>query len=277
MGLFIVLNVPVVQLFCLGALGLLFGDESVLKHALNDVLLAGLGASWVVHGVVGRRRLGKTREHGGLCNSDRFQGLAKISLCSCCKAICALPQIDLVQVDLKNLVLGEQVLKFQGQQNFVDLSGESLLRAQVHVSRHLHGDGGSTLALGVAQIGQTRTNETDVVNASVLVKACVLDRQDGILHHLGNVFEGSQVSALFTEFANLFALNRINPHGELGAVIGEVRDIRQLWIGHGKCHTNQEQATKHKGRAQANGPGEETHQKTPEVVLGGVLFQSLWL
>ena len=89
---------------------MLGGDEAVFFHALNDVELANAGTLGVADRVIGRRGLGETRQHGGFSNGDVFQGVAEIRFAGRSKTIGAVAQKDLVHVDLKNLLLGEQVL-----------------------------------------------------------------------------------------------------------------------------------------------------------------------
>ena len=99
-------------------------------------------------------------------------------------------QKNLVHVDLKNLVLGQHVLKFEGQQNFVNLAGVALLCRQVSIARDLHGDGRRTLTFRAADVGQAGANHAQVIDATVLKKARILNRQNGVFHDLRDVLDG---------------------------------------------------------------------------------------
>ena len=116
-----------IQLFGLGGYFLLFGNEPVVLHTLNDVELPRPGAFGVDDGVVGGRCLGQASQHGGLRYRDVFQWLAKIGLGRSGETICPVAQKNLVHVNFENLVLGEQVFELEGEQNFVELARESLL------------------------------------------------------------------------------------------------------------------------------------------------------
>ena len=95
------------QFFLLGFGRLLRGDESVLFHPFDDVLLADSGALGIADGVVGRGGLGQSCQHCGLCNGQRFQRFAKIGLGGCGKTISPIAQENLIHVNLKNLILGQ--------------------------------------------------------------------------------------------------------------------------------------------------------------------------
>ena len=92
------------------------------------------------------------------------------------------------------------MFQLEGQQNFVKFAGEGFFGRQIHIARHLHGDGGGPLAFGAAHIGQARANHPQIVHAAVLVKARVFNGQHRVNHHVGNVVDGGQRAALFTKF-----------------------------------------------------------------------------
>ena len=146
----------------------------------------------------------------------------------------------MVQIDFKNLVFAEQVFELVGEQQLVNFAGEGFLGSQVHITSHLHGDGGSTLAFGAAHIGQAGTCQTDVVHPAVLVEAGVFDGQHRLLDHIGNVFEGNQFAPLFAKLANHLALGGKNPHRQFGPVVGQIGNVGQLGIGHGQRDTDQQ-------------------------------------
>ena len=110
------------QFLSLGLDGLLGGDVAVDHHAVDDVQLPRACAFGVPDGVEGRRRLGQTCQHRGFGDGDVFQGFAEISFSSRCKSIGPVAQKNLVHVDLENLVFGQQVLEFVGQQNLINFA-----------------------------------------------------------------------------------------------------------------------------------------------------------
>ena len=246
------------------------GDEAVVLHTLDDVELARAGTFGVVDGVIGRRRFGQASQHGGFGNAQILNRFAKVGFGCCRKTICAVAQENLVQVDFKNLVFAQQMLELVGQQQFVNFAGEGFLRRQVDIARHLHGDGGGSLAFGATHVGQTGTRQTDVVHPAMLVKTCVFDRQHGLLDHIGDVFEGHQFASLFAKLANDFAFNGKNPHGQLGSVVGQIGDVRQLGIGHGQRDTYEQNQAQESRHTQPCSPNEEAPQYLPQAGLGGL-------
>ena len=222
------------QVFLLGLCRLFGGDVAGVMHALDDVELTRTSALGVADRVVGGRGLRQTREHGGFGDADRFERLAKVCFAGCREAVGAISQIDLVHVDLENLVLAQQMLEFEGQQNFVDLAGEGLLGGEVHIARHLHGDGGGALALDLAEVGQRSAHHPLVVHAAMFEETGIFDSEDRIFHHIRDFIDGSQISTLFAEFAQQGSFLRINPKRELGSIVCQLGNIGQIWIGHGQ-------------------------------------------
>ena len=95
--------------------------------------------------VVARRRLRQAGQHRDLGQIQVAQIFSEIDLGGRREAVGALAEIDLVDVELEDLVLGQAVLDLEGEQRFVELARERLLRGQEEVARHLHGDGGGAL------------------------------------------------------------------------------------------------------------------------------------
>ena len=159
--------VSYIEFFLFGRLGLIAGDEAVFLHALNDVQLTDFCPLRIDDGVVGRGCFRQAGQHGCLGNRDVLERLAKVSLRSGGKSVSPVPQKNLVHVDLKNLVFGQQMLKLEGQQDFIDLAGIAFLGRQVDIAGHLHGDGGRALAFRPAQIGPTRTQHAQIIDAAM--------------------------------------------------------------------------------------------------------------
>ena len=66
----------------------------------------------------------------------------------------------------------------------------------------------------------------------MVIKAGIFNGQDRVLHDLRYVFELGVIAPFFAKLANQSALHRVHPHGQLGSVISQVRDIGQLGVGH---------------------------------------------
>ena len=251
---------PQFQLLGLGGLRLGGGDEAVFEHPVDDVQLSHPCALGIAHRVVGRGRFGQTGQHRRLGDRHVLELLAKIGLCGGREAICPLAQEDLVHVDLQDLLLGQQVFQLEGQQHLIDLAGVGLVGRQVHVARHLHGDGGRTLALGLPQVGQRGAHHALVVHPAVLEKPRVFDRQHGVLHHVGNLGDGQQVAPFLAKFPDQLAVGREHAQRQLGAVVGQVGDIGQVGVGHGQCDADAHEQRDKGGQDQARQGGHRPRQ-----------------
>ena len=221
------------ELLILGKLGFLLGDESVFHHPVDDVALAQPRALRVADGVVGGGCFGQTCQHGRLGNRDVFQRLAIVGFGRGRKAVRAIAQKNLVHVNFENLVLAQHVLQLEGQQNLVNLAGEGLFRRQVDIARHLHGDGGCALTLGLAHICQSRAQHAQIVYPSMLVEPGIFNGEHRIGHDLGNLGDGCQIATLFAEFGKQVTFSGKNSQWKFGAVVRQIRNIGQIGEGHG--------------------------------------------
>ena len=88
----------------------------------------------------------------------------------------------------------------------------------------------------------------------MLIEACVFNGQHRVFHHFGNVFERREVAPLFAEFANLHALGGEDSHGEFGAVVCEVGNVRQLGVNHRQRDAHEQGDGQAQDRQQAKRP-----------------------
>jgi hypothetical protein len=144
-----------------------------------------------------------------------------------------LAEVDLVHVDLEDLLLVQLALDLQRQQDLVDLAGEGLLGRQIEIARDLHRDRRCTLALArLAEVREAGAQDTDIVDAAVLVEARVFDREHGLLHDLRDLLDRREVAALFTELADEHAVGGEDAHRQLRPVVGEAADLGQVGVSH---------------------------------------------
>ena len=121
-------------------------------------------------------------------NTGAADRSAEIDLRRGREAVCPLPQIYLVHVQLEDLVFAEAVLDLEGQHCLVELARECPFRRQKEVPGHLHRDRARSLpAAAGREVGVGRTQHADVVNAGMLVEALVLGSQDRAFQNLGHL------------------------------------------------------------------------------------------
>ena len=92
-------------------------------------------------------------------------------------AIGAGAEIDPVQIDLEDLVLGEAVLEPQRQQGLADLARKAPLGRQEQVFGELLGDRAAALdEMPGGEIGERGAQQPDRIDAEMAVEAAVLGR-----------------------------------------------------------------------------------------------------
>jgi hypothetical protein len=251
------------QFLLLGGFRFSRRDEAVVRHPLDDVLLARPGPTGSADRVVGGRRLRQAGEHRRLGDGQVLHRLAEVRFRRRGETIGAVAQEDLVHVDLQDLVLGEHVLQLERQQYFVQLAREGLLGRQVDIAGHLHRDRRCTLAFHPSQVGQRRPDQALVVDAAMRIEARVLDGQDGVHHHLGDVADRRQVAPLFAEFPHQHTLGGIDAQRQFWTVIRQIGDIGQVWVGNRKRDTYDGGNAEHGPEQQPAAPEEYAQQSAP--------------
>ena len=157
-------------------------DEAGFEHAAQHILLAHGGARRIDHRVVCGRRLRQARQHRGLSQAERVQRLAVVGPCGHCKAISALAEVDLVDVELEDLVLAQFALDLECKQDLVELAVIGLLAREEEVACNLHGDRRCALAAPArGQVGEGSAGDAQRINPGMLVEALVLRGEDGVL------------------------------------------------------------------------------------------------
>ena len=89
------------------------------------------------------------------------------------------------------------MLKLRRDRDFVKLTHVALLGRQEAVTRHLHGDRGTALALASGDdVRDERAADAGEINARVLIEVRVFSREDGELHLARELLNRDIVPAL---------------------------------------------------------------------------------
>src|SRR2546427_11113523 len=123
--------------------------------------------------VVDRRRLGKRRQRGRFRDVQLRGVFAEVDLCCGLHPMGARPEVDLVQVQLENRVLGEVALDLDCDARFLELTRELLLAADLvreDVAGELHAD--RREALRIAERQQIRLEGTERSEERRVGKEC---------------------------------------------------------------------------------------------------------
>ena len=156
------------------------------------------------------------------------------------------------------------MLELEGQQNFVNFARVGFLGRQVNIACDLHGDGRGALAFDPPQVGNGSPQNAFVIDAAVLIKTRIFDGQHRIGHDFGDLRNGRELAPLLTKFANQRAFQREHPQRQLGPVVGQLRDIWQVWIGHRQGHCQQHQHRQYAGGGKTQAPQGNTQQPAPQ-------------
>ncbi len=193
---------------------LLLGYQPEFEHAPQHVVAAILCPLRAGDGVGGGGRLGQCGQDGHLVQVEFVQVATEIDRGRGGDAICALPEIDLVQVQFEDLVLGQLPFDLQREEDFADLALIGALPGQKEVAGKLHGDGAAALgALAGAEQVDAGAQQTHRIHAAVPVETFVFRRHKGLQEALGHLGYGYGFAPLFCEFADQAAVMGIHLKG----------------------------------------------------------------
>ena len=190
-------------------------DKTGFDHVGEHLGGARRGQLAVAGRVEPRRRLQEARDHRALVEIEPPRRDPEIAVRGGVNAVGAGAQIDPVQIDFEDLVLGEPMFEPQCQQGFADFAREAPLGCQEQVLCQLLGDRAAAFddAAG-GEIGQRRARQPDRVDAEMAVKPAVLGRDDRLGQIGRHLLQGQRL-------AEQIAVSR-----EQTAVGGEDRDAR---------------------------------------------------
>ena len=138
----------------------------------------------VVDRRVGLRALGQRRQQRRLRQRQIAHMLAEVILRRRLKPIRPVPQIDLVGIQRKDLVLGEHALDLHRQQYLLQLAPIRLLVGQKQIPRQLHGQRGRALRPAArVQVPPRRAHRPHQVHSPVPLERLVLNREQRLPQH----------------------------------------------------------------------------------------------
>ena len=164
-------------------LGFRFRDESQRRHRGQHHLRAPLGAVRIARRREPRRRFDEAGEHRGFREVELLCGFAEIALRGGFDAIGAGAEIDAVEIEIEDLVLGEFALQPQRQNELLDFARVSPVLREEQVFRQLLRDRRAALRNAAAHdVGAQRASDAHRIDAMMVVEAPVLDRDEGLRH-----------------------------------------------------------------------------------------------
>ena len=168
----------------MGVGGLGRGDRAAAHHQVErDAGAAARGLD-----VGGRRIIGRRLDEAGddrrLGDRERRRAVPEEAARGGVDAVGAAAEIDAVQIEFEDLVLGEAPFERERQDRLAQLAGEGALVGEEDVAGELLGDGRDAahpVAAGDAE--PEAADDADRIDAEMRAEAAVLDRDHRVAHH----------------------------------------------------------------------------------------------
>ena len=187
-------------------LDLVFREEPLIPHQAQHDVAAPHRALGVRARVVERGRLGERGQGRGFRDVQLPRRLPEVDLGRGLDPVRARAQVDLVQVELEDRVLGEIALDLHRDAGFLELARELLLPADLigkDVAGQLHTDRREALRIAERQqIRLERAQDAPVVDAVMGVKPLVLGGDERLPQRHRNGGERKHGAALQPELAD---------------------------------------------------------------------------
>ena len=168
-------------------------------------------------------RLGQGRQEGDFRDGQLVQRLAEIIQRRGAHAIAVLAQIDLIEIQLEDLLLGIGGVDADGQDRLAHLARHLEVGIEQEAPRHLLGDGGGALRTAPfqhqADILDRGAQDAGGIDAGMVVEIAVLGGGEGLLHQLGDEGGGHEDAPLMGKLAQHRAVAGIDPGGDGRLVI----------------------------------------------------------
>ena len=222
--------------------GLFFVDVAPFEHAPDRVVAAVDRALAVARQLIIGRPLRQNGEIRRFRDRELAQRLVEIVERSGGDAIGAVTEIDLVQVKLEDAVLIEHALDALRDETFAQLGPHGAEQtadaartfggtASQHVAGDLLRDRGSALqAVALNDIernAQHGARKALIIKTGVFEETRVFNRDEGVLHVIGNLFDRHEHALLARELSDERAIASINAARDRRFVILQIGERRQ--------------------------------------------------
>ena len=230
-----------------------------IAQTAQHIHLPGFGLFGSAEGIVRAGGLGQTGNNRALGQGNVRRVFAEVGAGRSLHAVGVFTQVDLVEVDGEDLVLGVVLLHPVGQDGFLHLAGVTALGGKQQLFDELLGDGAAALALPtLAEVVDGRAQNGHRVHAHMLVEAVVLGRQKGHGQIARHVLEADDVTFFMVQGAQNGVVPGQNDRGLGLLVLGQAVEVRQIARSPVKQHG-------HGGRTEHAAHKQQTHQ--PEQAL----------
>ena len=207
-------------------------DPAVFQQAVDHVVAALDGAVMVAHRMQRRRRLRQRRQIGRFRDGELVDRLVEIDQRGRGDAVGAEAEIDFVEIEFENLVLGIGALDPHRQQGFLDLAGERHFVGQKEVLGDLLGDGRCALRPPVGavilRVQHRGARHAGKVDAAMLVEILVLGGQEGVDDQLRDRLDRQIQPAFLGIFAEQRAVRRVHARHHRRLIVLQLRIVGQV-------------------------------------------------
>ena len=215
-----------------GLVGIGLLDPAVFQQAVDHVIAPLDGAVAVAHRMQRARRFRKRGKIRGFRNRQFVHRFVEIDQRRCGDAVGAEAEIDFIEIEFEDAVLGIGALDAHRQQGFLDLAGERHFVGQKEVLRDLLGDRRRALrpAVGakVLRIHHGRARHAGEVDAAMLVEVLVLGREERVGDELWHRLDRQIEPPLLGILAEQRTVGRMHARHHRRLVILKLRIVRQV-------------------------------------------------
>jgi hypothetical protein len=182
-----------VQRILAGLVGIGLLDPAVFQEPVDHVVAPLDGAVAVADRMQRRRSLRQRGEVSGFSHGELVDRFVEIDQRRRGHAVGAEAEIDFVEIEFQDFVLGIGALDAHRQQGFLDLAGERHFVGQKKVLRDLLGDRGGALraAIGtvILRVQKGGARHARIVDPAMLVEILVFGGEEGVDDQFGNCLD----------------------------------------------------------------------------------------
>ena len=187
-------------------LDLVLREEALVVHQPQHDVAPAHGPLGVRARVVERGELGQRRECGRFRDVQLGRVLAEVDLRRGLDSVGPGAEVDLVEIQLEDRVLGKVALDLHGHPRFLELPGERLLAADLlgeDVPRQLHGDRREPLRKAHRhEVVLDGAEDAPIVDPVMLVEALVFGGDEGLADGERDLAQRQHGAPLGTELAD---------------------------------------------------------------------------
>ena len=259
-------------------IGLCLGDDAIIHHGIQHQAGALLGAQQVAPGREDGRRAGQGRQHRGLGQGQIARAGAEIDMRRAIHAIGAAAQIDAVEIELQDLLLGQRFLQPRRVDQLGQLARHGALLVGVDDLGGLLADGRAARHPVVRpHIQQQRARQAQRIDAVMGIEAPVLHGDEGGRQIFGHLVQRQPFAHDGAAMAHVIAV-RIQ-EGEGQRPVDGIKVDAGIKLGRKQAQHQRREVQQRQGhRDHRHGDGESrAHsvwwpgQLAPVAVVSGIL------